>query len=113
MTDLPHIWICAYSEVIRADCVTSFFVAGDSPSERAGESEHRRTLWACVLGRGEPVRIDGFIGIAAADLLSAVTQTIEKALYRSADVSYIRLITGPGPAGVTDVQIHNSYPNAG
>ncbi|MFC3985198.1 hypothetical protein [Streptosporangium jomthongense] len=113
MAEFPHVWICAYSEVVRADRVTSFFVSDEGPDLRAAESTSSGALWAYVLGRHEPVRIDGFSGIAVVDLLTAVTQAIEKALDRRAYVSYIRLSSTTGPAPVTSVQIYDSYPPMG
>ncbi|WP_329081312.1 hypothetical protein [Streptosporangium sp. NBC_01469] len=109
MADFPHIWIGAYSEVVRADCVTSFFVSDGQPDNRAGESNNSGVLWARVMGHHEPVRIDGFTGIAAAELLNAITQMICKAIYHSSDVSYVWLSTTSGPAPVTSVQINKSY----
>ncbi|MFI6802160.1 hypothetical protein [Streptosporangium canum] len=110
MADFPHIWICAYSEVVRADCVTSFFVSDGNPDNRAGESSHSGVLWARVIGHQEPVRIDGFTGIAAVELLNVLTQTIYKALYQSSEVSYIQLSTTSGTMPVTSVQTHKSHP---
>ncbi|GAA4235587.1 hypothetical protein FHR32_007712 [Streptosporangium album] len=55
MADFPHIWICAYTEVVRADCVISFFVSDGNPDNRAGESNYGGVLWAHVVGRRNAV----------------------------------------------------------
>ena len=80
MTSLSQIWLCGLSEVIRADHVTSLFVADGTGRGRASESNGEGVLWAHVVGRAEPARVEGFTGITAAEVLDAVTGTIARAL---------------------------------
>lgn len=107
---MSRIWICAsMSKIIRADHLTALFVSDGSPDYRAAETNRSGVLWANVFGRTEPVRIDEFTGITAAELLDAVTKAIGQA-DPDEPVTYIRLYRAGDHNAVTRVKTYNSYP---
>ncbi|MGW4412398.1 hypothetical protein ACWEJ6_50960 [Nonomuraea sp. NPDC004702] len=114
MTDLSQIWICgSMSEVIRADHLTGLFVSDGAPDNRAGESNTRGVLWAHAAGRAEPVRIDGFVGITAAEIIDAMTRAIADLVHASQEpVAYIRLHSSGGRMPVSSVKVSKSFPVA-
>ncbi|NEA21961.1 hypothetical protein [Actinomadura bangladeshensis] len=59
-------------------------------------------LWAHVVGRAEPARIEGFRGITAAEVLDADTRTIAGALSGGDPVVFIRLRSTGGQIPVTE-----------
>lgn len=104
------------SEIIRADHLTSLFVSDGLPDNRAAETNRSGVLWAYVVGRSEPVRIDGFAGISAAALLDAFTRAVRVA---EADahsphgpVAYVRLLHTGDQHSVTSVEVCASFPLA-
>ncbi|WP_143227483.1 hypothetical protein [Actinomadura mexicana] len=112
MPALSHVWICAsMSEVIRADRLISLFVSDGSPDNRAAETSGSGVLWAHVAGRSEPVRVDGFTGISAAELLDAVTTALYEAEHFSffaGSAAYIRLHHTDDRRPVTSVKLYDS-----
>ncbi|WP_433513751.1 hypothetical protein ACQP2T_61100 [Nonomuraea sp. CA-143628] len=99
------------SEVARADHITSFFASGGTPDNRAGENNYQGVLWAHVVGRPEPVRIDGFVGTTPAKILNEMTQMIaEVASNRVEPVIYIRLHSTEGRMPVSKVEVYQSFP---
>ncbi|RMI42082.1 hypothetical protein EBO15_20745 [Actinomadura harenae] len=106
---MTQIWICSMSEVVRADQVTSLFVSSGPPDNRLDETSRQGVLWAHVVGRDEPVRLDGFAGITPPELLNAFTQTIAEATEAAWPVAYIRLDHTGGRAPATRVKLFTSF----
>ncbi len=100
------------SEVVRADQVTGLFVSSGPPDNRLDETSRQGVLWARVLGRDEPVRLDGFAGITAPELLNAFTLTIAEATEADGPVAYIGLHHTGGRVSLTSVKVSTSFPLA-
>jgi hypothetical protein len=99
------------SEVVRADHLTSFFVAdGGGPDNRAGEGNYSGALWSHVVGRSEPVRIDGFVGITSAQLLDAITRTIPEVAETPSTRSLTSACRPPAAGCRSRVEVYTSFP---
>jgi hypothetical protein len=98
------------SELVRADQLTSLFVSDGAPDNRTGEDNRRGVLWAHLAGQVEPVRLDGFAGITAAELLDTIAKTVAEATKADGPVAYIRLHHTGGRASITSVRVSTSFP---
>lgn len=105
-----RIWIyAAPSEIVRADRLVSLHVSDGGHDNRAGETNRSGVLWAYVAGRTEPVRIGGFVGITAAEILAAMADALNEAAEATMP-AYVSLSSTEGPAAKTSVTLDRSFP---
>jgi hypothetical protein len=113
MTAPSQTWIYAgISELVRADRLISLYVSDSDPHSRSGETNARGVLWAYVLGHAEPTRINGFIGITAAEILDAMAQALAEAETANLPVAYIAVTETGDRIKQSRVTIHSSLPDA-